>query len=121
MSRILNISYDAALLRTREELLKREGFDVMSVVGLADAIQAIKNCQYNLAIIGHSIPREDKRKLVYEIKSCAAHVPVLSLRRHDTAPLPEADFSLNAFEGPAALVAMVRKIFGSQRTDQKNI
>jgi DNA-binding NtrC family response regulator len=112
MARILNISYDASLLKTREELLKAQGLEVMSVVGFDAALEAAKKGRYNLAIIGHSIPFEDKRKLVHEIKRHKADIPILSLRRHDTSPLPEADFSLVASEGPAALIAMVKKILG---------
>src|SRR5689334_8685916 len=112
MPRILNISYDASLLKTREELLKREGFEVVSMVGYAAAVEAAKSSQYDLAIIGHSIPLEEKRKLAYELKSHAERIPILSLRRHGTTPVAEADFSLEASEGPAALIAMVKKILG---------
>ncbi|HKW74142.1 MAG TPA: hypothetical protein VJN64_01340 [Terriglobales bacterium] len=114
MARILNISSDASLLRTREELLKSEGVEVVSALGFEAAVQAAKACQYDLAILGHSIPREEKRKLAYEIKRCGAEIQLLSLQRHDSVPLPEADFSMDAAEGPAALIALVRKILRSQ-------
>lgn len=113
---ILNISYDASLLRTREELLKREGLEVVSAMGFDAALEAARNCDYDLAIIGHSVPRDDKRKLAHEMKICRGHMRILSLRRHDTGPIPEADFSLDAAEGPAALIDMVKKILASQPT-----
>jgi DNA-binding NtrC family response regulator len=121
MARILNISYDASLLRTREELLKREGLEVVSVVGFSAALEATRKCQYDLAIIGHSIPRDDKRKLAHEMKICDGHIRILSLRRHDTGPIPEADFSLEASEGPAALIDMVKRILASQPTSASSL
>jgi DNA-binding NtrC family response regulator len=112
MARILNISYDASLLRTREELLKSQGFEVVSALGFDAALQAAKTHRYDLAIIGHSIPREEKRKLADEMK--VYDIRILSLRRHDSGPLPEADFSMKASEGPAALIKKVKEILGSQ-------
>jgi DNA-binding response OmpR family regulator len=120
MGRILNISYDASLLMTREELLKREGFEVVSVLGFEGALKAAKTCQYDVVILGHSIPREEKRKIATEIKVCDEHIRLLSLRRHDTAPLPEADFSLDASEGPAVLVATVTEILASSTVNKSS-
>lgn len=77
MGRILNISYDASVLMTREELLKREGFEVISVLGLEEALKAA----IRFVILGHSIPREDKRKLGAEIRVCSGHIRLLSLRQ----------------------------------------
>lgn len=60
MARIFSISYDQALLRTRELLLEQMGHSVASAEGFA---QAFKLCNqdsgpFDLMILGHSIPHD---------------------------------------------------------------
>ena len=105
--RILSISYDVPLLHTREMLLESEGFKVISAVGFDQAVVEVERGRYDLAIIGHSIPLTEKKTLAKKIKGCVPSVRILSLRRHGDKPLPEADYSIEAAEGPSALVATV--------------
>ena len=84
--RILSVSYDEPLLRTRELLLRREGYDVSSALGFTDAVEHCKDGNFDLFILGHSIPDKDKRQLISVFHGdCQA--PVLALRRHgENAP-----------------------------------
>ena len=78
---ILSVSYDESLLKTRELLLRREGYDVTSALGFTQALARCHNGNFDLFILGHSIPDDDKRELIRQSRSqCAA--PVLALRRH---------------------------------------
>ncbi len=54
--RVLSVSYDPVLLKTREMILQKEGYTVCSVQTLADAVQASYKDRFDVAIIGHSIP-----------------------------------------------------------------
>jgi len=54
MSGILSISYDTALLHTRELMLSREGFEIESAVGFTAALEACKKGHFDLVIMGHS-------------------------------------------------------------------
>ena len=60
MSRILSISYNVALLQTREIMLSREGFEVQSAVGFRAAVDACESGKFDLVIMGHSIPSADQ-------------------------------------------------------------
>jgi DNA-binding response OmpR family regulator len=78
--RILSVSYDRPLLRTREMLLRRHGHSVTSALGFTDAVEQCENGKFDLLILGHSIPDKDKRHLITLFRgSCPA--PVLALRR----------------------------------------
>ena len=78
---ILSISYDDALLRTREMLLRAQGYLVTSALGRTNAIEECKKGNFDLLILGHSIPNEEKKELIGMFRNhCPS--PVLALRRH---------------------------------------
>src|ERR1700745_261595 len=106
--RILSISYDDILLTTRQLILEQEGFSVASAHRFAEASLICKNDHtFDLIVMGHSMPRADKTALIEMLKPhCPA--PVLSIRRHNDPPLPEAQFSVDSYDGPNALIAAVK-------------
>jgi len=104
---ILSISYDEPLLYTREWILKAQGFQVVSACDLTEALKRCRTDVFDLAIMGHSIPRSDKLVLIQEFKR-KRYAPVLSLVKHGDAPLPEADYWVEASEGPEVLVRAVK-------------
>jgi len=78
---ILSVSYDQALLRTRELLLKQTAeYAVTSALGFTEAVECCRTGQFDLFILGHSIPLKDKLELIKVFRTrCAA--PVLALRK----------------------------------------
>jgi CheY-like chemotaxis protein len=88
-ARILSVSYDLSLLETRQLLLERCGYDVVSAEGFAAAIDACAP-DFDLVIMGHSIPRRDKRAIVAELRLHGCNARVLSLLRSNERPIPEA-------------------------------
>lgn len=79
--RILSVSYDEPLLKTREMLLQRQGYAVTSALGYIDAIESCKPPQFDLLILGHSIPDNDKKQLMNAFRRIGK-APILALRRH---------------------------------------
>lgn len=78
--RILSVSYDEILLRTRHMLLEREGYEVVSAAGFPTSLEKCTQGGFDLFVLGHSIPQEEKAKLVDEFRrTCPA--PIISLRR----------------------------------------
>ena len=87
---VLSVSYNKALLRTRELLLRRRGYSVTSGFGFSSAVAACKAARFDLFILGHSIPGNDKTELIKTFRQhCAA--PVLSLLRQGESLEAEAD------------------------------
>src|SRR3954471_16451301 len=87
---ILSVSYDESLLRTREMLLRREGYVVTSALGFTEAVESCENGHFSLFILGHSIPDKDKRELIRVFRSnCKS--PVLALKRHGEDAPDDAD------------------------------
>jgi CheY-like chemotaxis protein len=110
--RILSISYDKGLLVSRELLLERAGFEVTSALGKKEAMEwCSQDPVFHLIVMGHSIPQPDKSELLSALRpNCKA--PLLSIRRPGENPLPQADFSVDSAEGPAALIQAVKNALG---------
>ncbi|HZQ70694.1 MAG TPA: response regulator [Terriglobales bacterium] len=79
-ARILSVSYDESLLRTRQILLQREGYDVVSTRGFTESLKRCQEGGFDIFILGHSIPVSDKEHLIQAFhEKCPG--PVVSLRR----------------------------------------
>jgi DNA-binding response OmpR family regulator len=108
MPRILSVSYDKALLHTRELMLSREGFEIVSAVGFSAAIEACKEGQFDLVIMGHSIPPADKSAIITQLRAMC-DTPILALRRPNDAPLKTAEYNLDPGD-PQSFLTCVREI-----------
>ena len=107
--RILSISYDRSLLWTRELMLRQMGFEVVSAEGFVAALEACEapNVDFDLAILGHSIPAKDKERIISHFKQhCDA--PILALLRPHEGAIQTATRSIEA--EPEKLIAAVREI-----------
>ena len=111
MARILSISYDESLLETRRMMLEREGYEVHSAFGFAKAIDMCRSDEFDLIIMGHSIPHEDKLQILSKLrKVCKA--PVLALMRQGEQPLETAQYVLDHWEPRHFLALVGRAIQG---------
>ena len=77
---ILSVSYNEPLLRTREMLLARDGYSVTSALGFTASVQHCKRGSFDLFILGHSIPEQDKQELIRLFRD-QCNAPILALRR----------------------------------------
>ena len=71
-------------------LLKRQGYSVSSVVGFTQAVEQCKTGQFDLFILGHSIPVSDKRELIRVFRT-RRPAPILALARHGESTPDGAD------------------------------
>jgi DNA-binding response OmpR family regulator len=107
--RILSVSYDESLLVTRQMMLERAGFTVTSALGFEEALEHCDSGNFDLLLVGHSIPQRDKRSLIKAARrTCKA--PVLSIRRHGDVPLSDADDSVDAVDGPKGLMEAIQNL-----------
>jgi DNA-binding NtrC family response regulator len=107
-ARILSVSYDDILLRTREMLLKTQGYEVVSALGFVTALQRCQQGNFDLFVLGHSIPYAEKQKMVETFRQvCPA--PIISLRRNTgEQPVDGADYHIEP--DPEPLMQLVVRI-----------
>lgn len=105
--RILSVSYDVNLLATREMLLAMHGYGVTSALGFSQATARCRVGGFDLFILGHSIPQDDKLELIKIFREhCMA--PILSLERYGEDPVP-CDFRASP-DDPAKFLRTVGSI-----------
>ena len=94
-ARILSASYYDALRRTRHMLLEEQGYEVVSTDRLESTLEQCKLGGFDLFILGHSIPQEDKQKMVEAFRQhCSALI--ISLRRHPAEGIVDtADYHID--------------------------
>ena len=112
--RILSISYDRALLWTRQLLLEQLGYSVVSAEGFAQAWAAAedRNNRFDLIILGHSIPPNDKSAIVQHMRD-SCDCPILALLRPYESPVAEAAVSIDAGD-PNAFLTEVKRMLKDQ-------
>lgn len=120
MASILSISYDASLLLTRQMLLEQMGHTVHSAEGFAKAFEICNrdDGHFDLIVLGHSIPHDDKIAMVKHCKN-ACTCPVLALLRPYESPVPGADKSVDASE-PRAFIAAADEIVSRNAVKASN-
>jgi DNA-binding response OmpR family regulator len=110
---ILSVSYDASLLATRRMLLEQRGYHVVSALGFTQAVAHCKTPDFDLFILGHSIPVSDKQELIRTFRqNCPA--PILSLERHGEERV-QADFHASPDE-PEEFLATVDRVLALEAT-----
>jgi DNA-binding response OmpR family regulator len=108
---ILSISYDESVLHTRAWILESAGCNVTSALGFVQAVTHCQNSAFDLIIMGHSIPGKDRESLLQVVRS-HNHSRILLLRRAGQEISPGTEHSLDALEGPEALISAVKSILG---------
>jgi hypothetical protein len=69
--------------------LERAGYEVVSVEGAQDTAN-YQGQRFDLIILGHTIPREEKRAIATAFLGAGSNIPIVSLIRRGDAPIPEA-------------------------------
>ena len=107
------MTFDRMLGATREMLFKQAGFQVKTVHVIGHAIQSCTAESFDLIVIGHSIPIEQRELLLKEVRrQCAT--PTLALCRHCEPPLTNADHVFDSAESPGLLLETVVEILKSR-------
>ena len=112
MTRILSVSYDQALLETRQLLLESRGYDVVSAEGFAATIELCDG-HFDLIVMGHSIPQKDKRAIIAELRKQGCTAPVVSLLRAGEGPIPEATYGVDPVN-PREMLDAIQDIIRSR-------
>ena len=94
-------------MATRHMLLKQQDHEVTSALGFTEAIAMCERAGFDLFILGHSIPMNDKLALIGRFKEhCPA--PILSLDRAGE-PAVDADYHATP-DNPERLLQVVSSI-----------
>jgi DNA-binding response OmpR family regulator len=105
---ILSVSYDRALLMTRQLMLEAQGYNVVSALGFKDAERQCQEGRFDLLVMGHSIPVTDKQALIAMFRKTSG-TSVVSILRAGEGLVDGADHHVWP-DDPRALVQEIAAI-----------
>ena len=116
--RILSLTFDPALSWTRELLFAGAGFQVVSFREVSAALAASVGDEFDLIVLGHSIPREQRQSLISDLRGKCS-TPILALTRHGETPLVEAEYLFDSSQSPALLLETVIGILRPNHSSER--
>jgi len=100
-------------------LLQEMGHTVVSAEGFAEAFIACRQGDYDLLILGHSIPHKDKIAIIEKAKQ-QCPCPVLALLRANESPVPNIERSIDSSD-PRAFVDAARDMLTPPLIERKSV
>jgi CheY-like chemotaxis protein len=76
---ILSVGLDSMLLESRNRILRAAGYIVEPAHSVKDAIHQIQKVDFDLVLLCHSIPPQDRDRLTCLIRASGLHTPVASV------------------------------------------
>jgi DNA-binding NtrC family response regulator len=102
---ILYCEADAKVLSTQTKLFNKAGYAVVPIEGRAAMESAVKAGGFDIAILGHTLTRDDRHHLPYMVKKGNPAASVIVL--HASGRHPAVDVSLDSRLGERALLEAI--------------
>lgn len=111
---ILYIHYDPDLADIRQQLVNRLGYEVVSAMGSGEARQIARTRRFDLIILGHAAPDEERRKMANWLRANLPGVPVLALCPTPFQAVDYGDYQADA-HNPDAWLAMAEEALAKKK------
>jgi DNA-binding NtrC family response regulator len=107
LSRTLIFGHDTTLLRTRELILSRAGFDVLTTSDSVEASHILANQPVDLLILCHTLREPERQSILAVAHHAKPALRVLALVANATTSSADGnDATLSIFDGPERLVTV---------------
>lgn len=109
---ILSVSWDERLLRTRQMVLESVGWQVVTTTDTVDALRWLGEQNFDVVVMGHSIPYAERVPLMQKMKIVKPDVPIVMMCiQGDNAFRREvADARVGSLDGPVVLINAIRRV-----------
>jgi DNA-binding NarL/FixJ family response regulator len=78
--KVLSIAFDVTLGETRRMLLENAGFSVTAVFGGTEAMKLPKHLNFDVVVIGHCAPLQERIRLAKWIRKHIPHAKLIALQ-----------------------------------------
>jgi DNA-binding response OmpR family regulator len=109
---ILAVGHDYSLLSSRSAVLRSEGYVVTSATSTLEAIDQFWAGDFDIVVLCHSVPFEDREILRRFIRSTGSVVPILCVMPNDESVKGEIADSLVESNPDELLAAIKRSLDG---------
>lgn len=111
---VLSIGQDPVLLVTRSLFLRAAGYGVEGACNLKEALLKVRDGDFDVVILCHTIPTQDRNRLISLIRASGSRVPVIYVEL--TPQLFPSAFADATVEGdPTKLLTCIRETLESKR------
>jgi DNA-binding NtrC family response regulator len=112
--KVLSIGVDATLLETRNRVLESAGFDVITSFPALNGGGHIENHDFNLAVLGDSLPRALAVTILQQLKRSRPFIPVVVIYKGGDFcdDFAEADATCGSLDGPEHLIRTISTLIG---------
>lgn len=110
---VLAVGYDPLLLETRSRVLQSAGYTVTSVRSLKQAVSQFREGDFDLFVLCHSVPEEDRQRFVSLIRGHASRTPIVFVSAAPGQLDPSADVTVE--NDPNDLVSGLREVLRGHR------
>ena len=106
--KILYCEDDNAALEAQSKVFEKAGYSVERAHGRAAAVQAFRTGAYDVAVLGHTLSKDDRHHLAYMAKKSGEETQVLVL--HASGKHPAVDLALDSRGGDQAVLAALESL-----------
>jgi DNA-binding NtrC family response regulator len=111
---VLAVGLDSWQLTAQSSALRSAGFVFVSAMSNREAIEHFKAGDFDLVLLGHSIPMEQKERLTFLIRENGSRTPVVCIAKLPSDCNPYADATLDGniraiLEGMRSVLARAAK------------
>ena len=114
--RILSVSYDELLLKMRRMILENAGYAVVSAHGLEKSLEECNKGDFDVFVLGHSIPSRDKRQMVETFRRNCPGCIISITRGASEQRVEGADYRIDP--DPEPLLKLIAEIV--QKTESRS-
>ena len=107
---LLSVGLDPLLMGIRSKLLADAGYEVMPSFTSREAFQIFISRDIDLVILCHTIPPEEKTKLIVSMKERNKRTPVVTIHADGEADGKLVDAYVHSLDGPEALLSCVAEV-----------
>lgn len=106
---ILSVGEDSALLESRSSILRAVGYAVETELSVRRAMQRFIDGDFDLVLLCHSIPPEDRARLISAIRASGSRTPLVFVAAHESQ-IPDADADATVGSAPPELLRGIEEI-----------
>lgn len=88
---VLAVGLDSTLLSNRHSVWQPAGYYITPAHSISEAIAHFTDGDYDLVLLGHSIPAESRERLTFLVRASGSSVPIVCIANSSSLPDSFAD------------------------------
>lgn len=114
MARVLLVGYIPEFLQERERTFQAAGYEVAIASSFATAATAIEQRQFDVAVLGFSVPQEERNQLARAVKHASPGTKIIMIYFNSTKDTELADALMQTGASAEEMVRAVNHLLNEQ-------